>query len=291
MRRIARSVFTEVYFWGCNPSFVVTDDGVVMIDTPQQPIDALRWRERMLEHGPIRHLINTEPHPDHVLGNAYYPGVEVVGQAGLVSRYQELVPAMASAERIERMKRTDPDSVWLVGHPSYPPNPPARTFTDELTLRVGNHTFHCIHLPGHTRPQTAVHVPEEGVLLTGDNVFHECKTFIQEADPWEWLAALERIERFDVETIVPGHGEPCDRGYLTMQAEILRCWLDVVERFVDRGLTVEEALREPLDMPRIDPYPIGQRLFDFGDLDAMNVRNLHARILARRSGLDRGGLE
>lgn len=61
MRRIARSVFTEVYFWGCNPSFVVTDDGVVMIDTPQQPIDALRWRERMLEHGPIRHLVNTEP--------------------------------------------------------------------------------------------------------------------------------------------------------------------------------------------------------------------------------------
>jgi glyoxylase-like metal-dependent hydrolase (beta-lactamase superfamily II) len=284
MRRIGKSVYAEIYFWGCNPGFVATDDGVVMIDTPQQPIDAVRWRERMLEHGPIRHLINTEPHPDHVLGNAYYPGVEVIAQAGLVPRYEELVPMMASPERTERMRRTDPDSVWLLGHPSYPPNPPSRTFDDELTLRVGSHTFHCVHLPGHTKPQTAVHVPEEGVLFTGDNIFHECKTFIQEADPWEWLEALERIERFDVETIVPGHGEPCDGGYAGRQAGILRGWMGAVERFVERGLTADEAVREPLDVAAIDPYPIGQRLFDFGDLDAMNVRNLHARIVARRSG-------
>src|SRR5262249_33835068 len=152
----------------------------------------------------------------------------------------ETIPAMTSPERLERMRRTDPDSVWLVGHPDYPPNPPVRTFTDELTLHVGSHTFHCVNLPGHTRPQTAVHVPEEGVLITGDNVFNGCKTFVQEADPWEWLAALDRIAEFDVETIVPGHGEPCDRGYVSRQAEILHNWVGVVERFVDRGLTLEE---------------------------------------------------
>ncbi|HLH70614.1 MAG TPA: MBL fold metallo-hydrolase [Candidatus Dormibacteraeota bacterium] len=282
MRKLHMNVYTEIYFWGCNPSFVTTSEGVVMIDAPQQPIDAVRWRERMLEHGPIRYLINTEPHPDHVLGNAYYPGVEVVGQAELRSRYLDLIPMMTSAQRIETMKQTDPDSVWLLGHPSYPPNPPALTFEDELTLRVGNHSFHCIHLPGHTRPQTAVHVPEEGVLFVGDNIFHETKTFIQEADPWEWLAALKRIEQFDVEVIVPGHGEPCDRSYARRQAEIIESWLGVVGRFVERGLTLDEALGEPLDVPRIDPYPIGQRLFNFGDVDAMNVRNLYQRIRARR---------
>ena len=80
MRRVGPHSFTEIYYAGCNPSFVETSDGYVMIDTPQQPIDAVRWREMMEEKAPIRYLINTEPHGDHISGNAYFPDVPVVGQ-------------------------------------------------------------------------------------------------------------------------------------------------------------------------------------------------------------------
>ena len=66
MRRVGPHSFTEIYFAGCNPSFVETNDGYVMIDSPQQPIDAVRWRERMEEKAPIHYLINTEPHGDHI---------------------------------------------------------------------------------------------------------------------------------------------------------------------------------------------------------------------------------
>jgi glyoxylase-like metal-dependent hydrolase (beta-lactamase superfamily II) len=66
MRRVGPHSYTEVYFAGCNPSFVETSDGYVMIDSPQQPIDAVRWRERMEDKAPIRYLINTEPHGDHI---------------------------------------------------------------------------------------------------------------------------------------------------------------------------------------------------------------------------------
>src|SRR5579884_3923084 len=103
MRRVSEHAYAEVLFWGCNPGFITTDDGVFMIDTPQQPIDAMRWRERLLEHGPIRHLVNTEPHNDHIRGNAYFPGVEVIGQDGMVSRYQDAVPAMTGPELLETM--------------------------------------------------------------------------------------------------------------------------------------------------------------------------------------------
>src|ERR1051326_2851507 len=61
------------------------------------------------------------------------------------------------------------------------------TFTDGLTLNVGDHTFEIVHHPGHTAPQTSVYVPEEGVVFTGDNVFHKCRSWLQECDPWEWL--------------------------------------------------------------------------------------------------------
>ena len=281
MRRVSESVYAEIYFWGCNPGFVVTDEGVVMIDTPQQPIDAVRWRERLLEHGPIRHLVNTEPHSDHIFGNAYFPGVEVIGQVGLQARYQQAVPQMTAPERLETLKQSDPDSVWLFNHPDYPPNPPTRTFTDELTLHLGRHTIQCLHIPGHTAPQTAVYLPEEGVVFTGDNIFNRVKTFIQEADPWEWLAALKRIGALDATVIVPGHGEPCDRSYLPRQAEVIETWIAAVEDFVRRGLSEEEALQQPA--PQADPYAIGQRLFPISArVDAMNVSNLYRQIVARQ---------
>lgn len=281
MRQVSEHVYAEIYFWGCNPGFLVTSEGVVLIDTPQQPIDAVRWRERLQEYGPIRHLINTEPHIDHILGNAYFPGVEVVGQVGLQPRYQESIPNYWSQERLDALQQNDPDSMWLARHPSYPPNPPTRTFTEELTLHLGRHTIQCLHIPGHTAPQTAVHLPEEGVLFTGDNIFHRVKTYVQEADPWEWLEALRRIAAIDAAVIVPGHGEPCDRTYLREQASILEAWIGAVEELVRRGLSEEEALREPA--PQVDPYPIGQRLFArSAAVDEMNVRNLYRRIMARQ---------
>ncbi|HZQ38696.1 MAG TPA: MBL fold metallo-hydrolase [Dehalococcoidia bacterium] len=284
MRRISERVFAEIYFWGCNPGFVVTGEGVVMVDTPQQPIDAVRWRERLLEHGPIRHLINTEPHVDHIQGNAYFPGVEVIGQTGLRTRYLDAVPQMG--ERLEPMKQADPDSVWLFGHPDYPPNPPTRTFDSELTLQLGGQTIRCLHIPGHTPPQTAVFLPDDGVVFTGDNVFHKVKTFIQEADPWEWLAALKRIAALGAETIVPGHGEPCDNSYLPRQAQIIEGWIGAVEEFVRRGMSEDEALQQPA--PRVDPYPIGQRLFPISErVDAWNVSNLYRRIVTRQQAAQR----
>ena len=162
--------------------------------------------------------------------------------------------------------------------------PPTKTFDKELTLHVGNHTFQITHLPGHTAPQTAILVPEEGVVFTGDNIFHKCKTFIQEADPWEWLDALRALERMDVDVIAPGHGETCDKSYLSTQAQIIENWLGTVEDFVNKGLTEEEALQQELNVPSLDPYPIGQRLFAMSDrLNGMNVSNIYKHVKARKA--------
>ena len=138
-------------------------------------------------------------------------------------------------------------------------------------------------MPGHTAPQTSVHVPEEGVVFTGDNVFHKCRSWLQECDPWEWLAALRSIEALDVETIIPGHGEPCTKAYLKEQGQIVENWVGYIERFVDRGLSPDEILKEPLEVTKQDPYPIGQRLFIHDErLTGMIVRNLHQRILDKK---------
>jgi glyoxylase-like metal-dependent hydrolase (beta-lactamase superfamily II) len=287
MRRVSEHAFAEIYLWGCNPGFITTRDGIFMIDTPQQPIDAVRWRERLLEldRGGIRYLVNTEPHPDHIRGNAYFPGVEVIGQQRMLARYEQAIPMMTSDSIMETLKTADPDSVWLFNHPDYPPNPPTRTFDDRLVLDLGGIEIQLLHHPGHTPPQTSVYVPSDGVVFTGDNIFYHCKSFVQEADPWEWLAALESIRALDVQTIVPGHGEPCDKSYLSEQAQVLHNWIGVVEDYVRRGLSEEEAVAAPLDVvSTIDAWPIGQRLFPRSDwVTEANIRNVYKHVVARQA--------
>ena len=55
-------------------------------------------------------------------------------------------------------------------------------FTGDVTLRVGDHTFNCLRTPGHTPGQLAVHVPEEGVVFTGDTIFSGCQTWLMTSE-------------------------------------------------------------------------------------------------------------
>ena len=280
MRQLSKSAYGEFYWWGCNPCFVATREGVVLIDAPQQPIDAVRWREMITEKfGPIRYLINTEPHWDHIHGNAFFPGVEVIAQEGIAERY--LPTIQGRMETVERMKETDPDSYFLCHHPSYPPNPPTRTFTDRFELVLGEHTFTIENCPGHTKPQTHVHLASEGVVFIGDNIFHKCMTWLQECNPWEWLDTLNMLEKQDL-LIIPGHGEPCRRTYIKEQKTIIEGWLDGVEQFLRRGLSEEDAVKQPA--PAVDPYPLAQRLHEWRPIvHERSIRNLYKQIAARQS--------
>ncbi|HZW00334.1 MAG TPA: MBL fold metallo-hydrolase, partial [Candidatus Deferrimicrobium sp.] len=69
MEQVTANVCTNTRLRGCNPSYVVTSDGVVVIDTPQLPTKAVAMRQEAESHGPIRYLINTEQHVDHIFGN------------------------------------------------------------------------------------------------------------------------------------------------------------------------------------------------------------------------------
>jgi glyoxylase-like metal-dependent hydrolase (beta-lactamase superfamily II) len=116
-------------------------------------------------------------------------------------------------------------------------------------------------------------------------VFHKCRSWLQECDPWEWLAALKSIEALDAEVIVPGHGEQCGKAYLKDQAQIVENWVGYIERFVDRGVSPEEILRDKVAVTDQDPFPIGQRLFMHDErLTGMIVNNLHRRIREKKEG-------
>ena len=285
MEPVTGNVFTTTKLRGCNPSFVTTSDGVVVIDTPQLPTKAVAMRAEAESHGPIRFLVNTEHHVDHIFGNYWFKGAgTVVNHLGLYERFMvvfpELDPFAYAYESIpgDNPKGTDLDEtgaleLWPDRDIYYQdPNKGRIVFTGDVTLRVGNTTFHCLHTPGHTPGQLAVHVPEEGLVFTGDTIFSGCQTWLMTSDVDGWLAALERIRGLDFERIVPGHGPVVPKSYLDVQRSHLLAWVSAVSTAIAKGWTRDETIARVNFKDEFGPVDIGQGYM----LDYIQSRNAAA---------------
>ena len=203
MRQLTKNVYIETEQRGSNHGIVTTTDGIVLIDGPHKPSDTLRLKADIEHRGPLRYILNTEPHGDHWTSNAYFD-VPVVAHEGVRTR----ILGTNIAEHVARVASFGPDEPKLLE--GYRPNAPVITFTDEMRLHVGNTTFRMISMPGHTPYQAAVVIEEEGVVSTSDNVFCKVHTWLQEADPERWMVALDSLRQLGLETLAPGHGPVCD---------------------------------------------------------------------------------
>jgi cyclase len=280
MQQLSSNVFVETQVKGCNFGFVTTADGIVMIDSPHKPSDALKLKAEIAKHGQLRYIINTEPHGDHWTGNAFFD-VPVIAHEGVRTR----ILNTDMPQHLARVASFGPEEPKLLE--GYTPNLPVLTFQDSLTLHVGDHTFQMMHMPGHTLYQAAILIKEEGVVFTSDNIFYKVQTFIQEANPDQWLKALEGLRTLDEEIFVPGHGAVCSKSYLDEQGAYIVEWQAYVQSAIDQGMTKEQAIDKLTAMT--DRYPMDVGLEGQAPrVMRMNVANLYdyltgAGIHERRS--------
>src|SRR6266436_5216738 len=277
MKQLTANVFVETELKGANHSLVMTSDGLVLIDTPHKPSDALRLKAEIERRGPLRYIINTEPHGDHWTGNAFF-NVPVVAQEGVRSR----ILGTDLAAHVARFASFGPDEPKLLEN--YKPNAPVITFQKEMTLHVGNHTFRMVHMPGHTPYQAAVIVKEEGVVFTSDNIFCKVQTWLQEANPDLWLKALESLRALRQDTFVPGHGPVCDKRYLDEQRAYIQEWVDYVRAAVGKGTSKDDAVknltamttRYPMDVEQDGMAPRVMQMNAANLYDYVTGRGIHA---------------
>jgi cyclase len=259
---VTPNVRTDVTIRGCNPSYVTTADGVVVVDTPQLPTKAVAMRTEAESHGPIRYVINTEHHVDHIFGNYYFKGAgSVIHHRGVDDNFMVPTPLLDPFDYArEAIPMNDPDGAKIFPERDVyfqDPNKAQIVFTGDVTLRVGDHTFELIHTPGHTPGQVAVHVPEERVVFTGDTVFSEVQTWVMASDVDQWIEALNTISRLDVDHVVPGHGPVTDLRYLQTQKAVLLEWKSAVAMAVANGWSREETI-ERVNFRDRYPVDIGQ---------------------------------
>ena len=263
MQQVTPNVRTATDIRGCNPSYVTTADGVVVIDTPQLPTRAVAMREEAEAFGPIRYVVNTEHHVDHIFGNYYFKGAgRIVHHQGVADNFMVIGPILDPfAYAAEAIPTDDPEGAAIFPERDVyeaDPNRGQIVFTRRPDARRRRaHVFELIHTPGHTPGQVAVHVPAERVVFTGDTVFSEVQTWLMASDIEEWVVALDRIAALDVDHVVPGHGPVTTTAYLATQKAVLLEWRAAVADAVAKGWSREETIARVNFADRF-PVDIGQ---------------------------------
>ncbi|MBI4334572.1 MAG: MBL fold metallo-hydrolase [Chloroflexi bacterium] len=260
IRQITPNVFVDTesseppYGHGSNPSFVVTSAGIVMVDAAMLPTRAMKWKSEIAGRGEVRYIINTEQHLDHVAGNYFFPGTVVSHQGvraalrGPLEHIRAFEPALLGQARslslreyvLWQYSQWDPEGLALAK--DYQPRLPELTFSDRLTLYLGDTVFELFHLPGHTPSQVGVYVPRERVVFTGDNFGNAIQPSLAQCCPLEWVRSLKFIEGLDVDHVVPGHGLVGNKADVREFAAFIQGVIDTVTGLIRQGRSKEEAM-------------------------------------------------
>jgi glyoxylase-like metal-dependent hydrolase (beta-lactamase superfamily II) len=208
-----------------NTVIIKARDGLIVIDTGRHVEHAQKIVEfARSANVPIRAVINTHWHLDHIGGNAVlrraFPGLQVYAsgalanaRTGFLARYRGQLEEMirgASDEAARKPFRTEMalvDSAAELGPDVVIDQPATRSIAGrDLRLALERNTV--------TEGDIWIFDPETGVLIAGDLVTLPAP-FLDTACPSRWKETLERLGRTDFELLVPGHGAPLTRRQFT----------------------------------------------------------------------------
>jgi cyclase len=271
---------------------IVGEDAVAVIDTGHHPrlARAIVAEIRALTPKPVRYVVNTHWHNDHVSGNSVFaeafPGATLVAHA-FTARVMDRDIRAFQGPNCEPFLRTQSQplrELLAAGNgPDGKPLAPARrarleafvadadaaladcaefryrgvdlTFEDRITLRLGKREVELRHLGrGNTAGDLVAWIPDARVLAAGDLVVHPFP-FATHAYVGEWAAVLRTIEAMPFEALVPGHGPVMrERGYLRSVAEVLESIMSQARAAWRPGMSAAEL------RARIDLAPARQRI-------------------------------
>ena len=205
---LADGVFINTHYRGCTPGFVYTDEGIILIDTPLIPKQAIDWREQIEEEypdTPFLYIVNTDHHRGHALGNQYFMPSKVMAHerahkemSGYTENFKERV--RNSFKREPEIQAQLNDIIII---------PPDVTFTNRAKLIYGERELEIIYVGGHTPATSIVWLPEEKICFVGDVVWVDQHPYMAQGNSLEWLDGLELIRNLGAERLVPGHGPVC----------------------------------------------------------------------------------
>jgi len=202
--------------------FLVTGDGVLVADGQGSPaatkglVDAIA----KVTPQPIKYVVICSDHGDHTAGNASFPsGVRYL-----------IHPTSKTA-----MGKNAPADSELV--------------SDAKSFMLGSESIQVLFLGrAHTGGDLSVYLPRQKILFLSETFLNRVFPAMRSAYPSEWLGALSKAERMDVNIYIAGHGftetGPVSKEELIAYHKALEAVIAEATRLHKAGVPVDEAIKQ-----------------------------------------------
>ncbi len=259
----------------CNAAIFENAAGVLIVDTHSKGSAAAALAAQIrkeLTAKPVRYVVNTHFHWDHIQGTQAYkklnadlqivastPTRRLMAELGAprlkasleeaaksIERYQQqLAVAKAAAEKARLESAVRQAQAYLVEMRHWTPELPNLTFSDRLVIHDRAHTLHlAFRGRGHTAGDVVICCPEKKVLAAGD-LLHGFLPYIGDGYPREWPATLKACAEFDFQQVIGGHGPvQRTRERLPQMAAYIAELAEAVAKGKQAGRTVSQLQAE-----------------------------------------------
>lgn len=234
------NIYTVVHGEGVdsNSTFIITRDGVIVIDTRTTPAEARKVMKEIRKRTqlPVVYTINTHYHGDHTFGNqVFLSGKTIIAHKNV----HKLLKGNLGKEHLEKFK-----SFGIPGLDEVQITLPNLVYEKRMDLYLGGYHLQLIHLgPGHTDGDTFIYLEELKTAITGDLVFNKQIPYLADGFVEEWIRSLDDIENRDVEVVIPGHGDVGGKPIMIAMKHYLLNLRNLVQDQVNQGMGLNETIR------------------------------------------------
>jgi len=218
----------------CNAGIIDLGDATLIFD-PFMGLEPARELARvagqLLEH-PIKYVINSHFHNDHIGGDQIFGGAMLISTdrtRDLIAKYQpqeieddkKLAAGMVAnlkKKDVHAMTRHELDEhfMWLGYYEALAMSGdslklilPQITFNNQLTLHGTKRRVQLISYgEGHTESDAFLFLPDEKIAFLGDLLFIQNNPWLGDGDPEHWSNYLDSIKKLNPVILIPGHGPP-----------------------------------------------------------------------------------
>lgn len=187
-----------------NLSFIITDDGVVVMNAGESYLlaQALHAEIRELTDHPVKYVVLENGQGHAMLGSSYWheQKAKIIMHADAwheVEAHSERIMNRAAARRDKsfRMRIVEPDILME---------------EDRLELQLGSWKMEVLRLgPAHSPGDIMLWIPDKKLVITGDYAFHErLLPVFEQTDTAGWIDTWDKLIAMKPEHIIPGHGSP-----------------------------------------------------------------------------------
>src|SRR5688572_4078696 len=229
---------------GANTLVRVTPEGLIVVDTKnpgETQAASLLEQIKAVSPLPVKYVINTQHHPDHVGNNQKF-----LDAGAQILALEALKTLMASDTRTSAI-----------------PGRPTQTFAKDYTLQLGGAEVQ-LHFygRGHTGDDTMVYFPDAKVVMVSDQMT-DGNPIVDWANggSWvEWPRSLEGVLKLDFEMAIQGRGEPKTRADVQAFKNKVELVITRANEAIKAGAT-KETLAKQVKVDDLAPWMLNEIFF------------------------------